>query len=82
MKYRIESNDRMFDVLANDSYKNPEKIRPVLEAEIREIAKEYLNLSGEVKLRYKFTDSGLVFVAEIPTESVKNIFIMWNISIN
>lgn len=76
MKYKIESNDRMFSVLANDSYKSPERIRPVLEAEITEIAKEYLNLSGDVKLRYKLTDSGLVFIAEIPTESVKNIFMM------
>lgn len=66
----------MFSVLANDSYKNPERIRPVLEAEITEIAKEYLNLSGDVKLRYKLTNSGLVFIAEIPTESVKNIFMI------
>lgn len=74
MKSKIENNDRMFSLLANDSFKNPEKIRPILEAEISDVAKEYLNLNGKVKLRYKISENGLVFNAEIPAESVKAIF--------
>lgn len=64
----------MFSVLANDSYKNPEKIINLLSAEFKIVAEQYLNLDGDIKVRYKISDNGLLFFVEMPAKSVRNIF--------
>ena len=74
MRYNIANNDRCFSLLANDSYVNPEKITPILKAELTQVAREYLNIAGDVKVRYKMGNEGLVFMIEIPTNGVKPIF--------
>lgn len=74
MKYRIGESRRMFSVLANDSYKNPEKIINLLSAEFKIVAEQYLNLDGDIKVRYKISDNGLLFFVEMPAKSVRNIF--------
>jgi len=73
MKNLIES-ERMFSLLAKDSYKNPEKILPIFQAEITKLSEEFLNLNGQVKVRYKITESGLLFFVEIPATSIRSIF--------
>lgn len=74
MKYRIGESRRMFSVLANDSYKNPEKIINLLSAEFKIVAEQYLTLDGDIKVRYKISDNGLLFFVEMPAKSVRNIF--------
>ena len=74
MKYRIGESRRMFSVLANDSYKNPEKIINLLSEEFKIVAEQYLNLDGDIKVRYKISDNGLLFFVEMPAKSVRNIF--------
>lgn len=74
MKYRIGESKRMFSVLANDSYKNPEKIINLLSAEFKIVAEQYLTLDGDIKVRYKISDNGLLFFVEMPAKSVRNIF--------
>lgn len=64
----------MFSVLANDSYKNPEKIINLLSEEFKIVAEQYLNLDGDIKVRYKISDNGLLFFVEMPAKSVRNIF--------
>ena len=66
MRYDISSGDRVFSMLASDNYTNPEKVVPILEREFYFVAKDYLNLSDEIKIRYKKTSHGLVFMVEIP----------------
>ena len=43
-------------------------------SEIRQIAEDFVVLGGEVKLRYKLTPDGYLFMAEIPASSIKNLF--------
>ena len=74
MNQKIDGNQRIFSVLTNDQYQNPEKILPYLRAEIREVAKEYLNLNGDIIVRYKITENSLVFMVEVPASSVKGMF--------
>ena len=73
MKNCIEEN-RCFSIIKRDSFNDPEKIIPSLKSEIKQIAEDYLVLSGEVKLRYRLTSDGYVFMAEIPASSIKNLF--------
>ena len=61
-------------MLVNDSYSNPEKILNILKAEITQIAKDYLNLLGEIKIRYKSTSEGLIFMIEMPASGIKPMF--------
>ena len=68
-------------MLVNDSYSNPEKILNILKAEITQIAKDYLNLLGEIKIRYKSTSEGLIFMIEMPASGIKPMFFSWFISI-
>ena len=73
MRYDISSGDRVFSMLASDNYANPEKVVPILEREFYFVAKDYLNLSDEIKIRYKKTPHGLVFMVEIPATGVKTM---------
>lgn len=73
MKERIEEN-RVFSIIKRDAKNDPEKIVPSLRSEIKQIAEDYLVLCGDVKLRYRLTDEGYVFLAEIPASSIKTLF--------
>ena len=73
MNYKIE-NDRVYSVIANDSCQNPEKVKEYLEAEIEYVSSAYLNICGKVKLRYRLTEDGIIFFAEIHASSVKPMF--------
>lgn len=73
MRERIEEN-RVFSIIKRDTKNDPEKIVPSLRSEIKQIAEDYLVLSGDVKLRYRLTDDGYVFMAEIPASSIKTLF--------
>lgn len=73
MQQKIQE-DRIFSLLSNDSMQNPERILKSFEKDIEEISKDYLNLSGKVKIRYKQTDNGLLFFVEIPATSVRSLF--------
>lgn len=74
MQQKIRESDRVFSILLNDSRQDPERILKSFESEIEDVAKDYLNLNGKVKLRYKITGQGLVFFAEIPASSVRSLF--------
>lgn len=76
MNYKIDGNERIFSVLRNDQYQNPEKILPYLKSEIKAVVSDYLNLNGDVVVRYKVTEEGLLFMVEIPASSLKGVFIV------
>lgn len=71
MRFKMDENDRISSMLYSDRFSDPEIITSVLRAEIEQLVKSYLCLSDSVKVRYKFTDDGLLFMVEIPTKSVK-----------
>lgn len=73
MRYKIEEDDRMSTMLSSDRFTNPENITPILKSEIQQIARDYLLLSGDLKVRYRQTENGLLFMVEIPTSGVKNV---------
>lgn len=74
MSNKICENGRIFSVLRNDQYQNPEKMLPYLKSEIKAVVGDYLNLNGEVVVRYKLTQEGLLFMVEIPASSLKGVF--------
>lgn len=71
MRFKIDENDRISTMLYSDRFSDPEIITPVLRTEIEQLVKNYVYLSGDVKVRYRQTDEGLLFMIEIPAESVK-----------
>lgn len=73
MKDRIEEN-RVFSMIKRDSMNDPEKIVPSFKSEIKQVAEDYLVLNGDVKLRYRLTQDGYVFMAEIPASSIRTLF--------
>jgi len=68
------NSDRITTILKNDLLGTPERILPSLKSEIKSACKNYLNLSGDIVLRYRYSDEGIIFFTEIPANSVKNMF--------
>ena len=73
MRQKIEEN-RVFSIIKKDTLNDPEKILPSFKSEIGQSAEDFVVLGGEVKLRYKLTPDGYLFMAEIPASSIKNLF--------
>ena len=66
--------DRVCNVLRSDMVGNPERVLPSLKNEIKLACKDYVNINGDVMLRYRFSDDGIIFFTEIHAKSIKNMF--------
>ena len=73
MREQMEDN-RVFSIIKRDTYNDPEKILPSLKRELRQVAEDFVVLDGDVKLRYKLTPNGYLFMVEFPASSIKNLF--------
>lgn len=63
--------DRLFSMISEDNRPSPERTRIVLTSEIQRVVKDYLELTGEVKVRFKMVDEEIVFMIEMRAGRIK-----------
>ena len=64
-------DDRLFSMISEDNRTSPERTRIVLTSEIQRVVKDYLELTGEVKVRFKMVDEEIVFMIEMHASRIK-----------
>lgn len=69
MNYKIE--DRMENILGNDKIIEPQYICDILKNEIEPILNNYLQIKGEMKVRFKKENKKNIFWIEVETERIK-----------
>ena len=63
--------DRLFSMLAKDNTLSPERTRVILTSEVQRVVKDYLELTEEIKVRYKMVDEEIIFMIEMHAERIK-----------
>lgn len=69
MRYQIAS--RIEEILCEDKFSDPQHVCDVLKEEIEPIAENYLNLNGEIKVRYRKEGDKKIFFIEMSAERIK-----------
>lgn len=63
--------DRLVSILNKDNVNSPERTRLVLSSEIQRVVKDYLELTEEVKVRFKLVDEEIIFMVEMRADRIK-----------
>lgn len=63
--------ERIEEVILRDKFENIEEISEILEEEISSLARNFLLLNGDVKVRFKREKFGYVFNAEMQAIRIK-----------
>ena len=63
--------DRLFSMLSDDNINSPERTRIVLTSEVQRVVKDYLELTEEIKVRFKMIDEEIVFMIEMHASRIK-----------
>lgn len=69
MLYKIEN--RMEYMLEKDKIIDPQRICDLLQEEIKPIIENYINLQGDVKVRFKKENNRNIFFVEIEAKRIK-----------
>ena len=69
MLYKIQ--DRMEYVLEKDKIIDPQRICDLLQEEIKPLIENYINLQGDVKVRFKKENNRNIFFVEIEAKRIK-----------
>ena len=67
----VIEEDRLFSMLSNDNVLSPERTRIILTSEVQRVVKDYLELTEEIKVRYKMVDEEIVFMIEMRAKKIK-----------
>ena len=63
--------DRLMSMVGRDNSSSPENIRLILQSEIRKVVKDYIELSDEIRVRYKYFEEEIVFMIEMRANRIK-----------
>ena len=69
MLYKIQ--DRMKFILDKDKITDPQRVCELLHEEIKPIVENYINLQGDIKVRFKKEDNRNIFFIEIDAQRIK-----------
>ncbi len=69
MRYQIAS--RLEEILTEDKFCDPQHVCEVLKEEIEPIAKNYLALNNDIKVRYRKDGEKSIFFIEMTAERIK-----------
>lgn len=63
--------DRLLTMLNRDNANSPEQTRLLLSSEIQRVVKDYLELTDDVKVRFKLVDEEIIFMIEMRANRIK-----------
>ena len=69
MLYKIQ--DRMEYMLEKDKIIDPQRICDLLQEEIKPLIENYINIQGDVKVRFKKENNRNIFFVEIEAKRIK-----------
>jgi len=63
--------DRLLTMLNRDNTNSPEHTRLLLSSEIQRVVKDYLELTDDVKVRFKLVDEEIIFMIEMRASKIR-----------
>ena len=71
MKHQISAPDRLNSVLNNDKFFDLDSTSTLLAGEILSVCRDYLDVEGNVVVRYKKEGDKMIFTAELCANRIK-----------